>query len=63
VFDGYNHRQVKDYLGERTGGKTKEEIYTCYANKAVMEYSRLMERAFELDTQRIEIEALIKASK
>lgn len=63
VFDGYNHRQVKDYLGERTGGKTKEEIYACYANKAVMEYSRLMDKAFELNTQRIEIEALIKASK
>lgn len=63
VFDAYNYRQIIEYLGERTGGKTKEEIYACYANKAVQEYSRLMQIAFKLDEKRIENEVLENAEK
>jgi hypothetical protein len=63
VFDEYNHRQVIEYLGKRTGGKTKEEIYACYANKAVQEYSKLMQIAFDIEGKKVENETLIKESK
>ena len=63
VFDEYNHRQIIEYLGERTGGKTKEDIYACYANKAVQEYSKLMQIAFDIEGKKAENEALEKAEK
>jgi hypothetical protein len=63
VFDEYNHRQIIEYLGKRTGGKTKEDIYACYANKAVQEYSRLMQIAFDIEGKKVEYEALIKTNK
>lgn len=63
VFDEYNHRQIIEYLGKRTGGKTKEDIYACYANKAVQEYSRLMQVAFDIEGKKVENEILEKISK
>lgn len=63
VFNEYNHRQIIEYLGERTGGKTKEDIYACYANKAVQEYSRLMQISFDIEGKKIENKVLEKISK
>lgn len=63
VFKEHNNRQVIEYLGKRTGGKTKEEIYACYANKAVQEYSRLMQIAFDIEGKKVENEVLEKISK
>ena len=63
VFKEHNHRQVIEYLRKRTGGKTEEEIYACYANKAVQEYSRLMQIAFDIESKKVENEALEKIEK
>ena len=60
VFKEYNHRQIIEYLGKRTGGKTIEEIYACYANKAVQEYSRLMQIALDIESKKVENEVLEK---